>query len=205
MKNRAKNGYNRLSYAELLAKGIFIQSQMTIHVATFATPTPTLTVLQDKIDLLSGTMSEAEAGNRVAKAERRDAAADLIANLRQLTTYVNMVANGDLTIIEKAGMAAALPPSPLPPIVSVDTPVLAPGANSSIKAKTGVVKGGKTYNFYFTTDASLPIEQWKVKSCTRIDCTIKNTDPATRYYIQVAVVGKDEQMVFSGISTIVTQ
>lgn len=205
MQNLAKNGFDRLTFAALLAKANFISAQMALNAATFTAPTPTLVVLQDKIDAFAATMPDAEAGSKVAKALRRDARQQLVAALRQLSSYVNMVANTNPTIVDMAGFDLANPRSPVPPITGVTTPVLKNGANSEIDAKTKKVAGAKTYGIFYTTDPALPINEWQVIYCTRASCVIKNTTSGTRYYVKMSAVGKDEQEVFSGIATIVTQ
>jgi hypothetical protein len=203
--NLVKNGFNKLPFADLLAKTNFIVRQMTVHADVFVTPIPSLDVVQGNIDVFAATMPDAEAGNKVAKSLRRDATKSLIKTIRKLGLYVDLVSDSDYTVAKKSGFDVREPRSSQAPIASIDTPRLKPGPNSSFHVQMTYLRPVKTYNVYYTKNPAAPIEEWKMKQVTNSKCLLTDVDSACRYHVMVAGIGKDEQKVFSGVATIVTQ
>ena len=206
MKNQVTNGFDRMPISNLMMKASFIISEMTANIEYFPTPNPTLATVQTALDAMQAASLAAENRDRVAIAYRNERRDELVALLRKLGIYVNLMADGNRTIALSSGFDVTKEPTPAPPITFVEAPIVMQGTNAGeLLSKVKSVDGARTYQYLITTDSQLPLTQWTSKSTTLTKYLFKGLESAKRYYLRVAVVGINEQMVYSEASTFVTQ
>jgi hypothetical protein len=206
MKNQVTNGFDKLTVSNLLAKANFVISEMTTNAVHFPATNPSLTDVRAATDALQTANLAAENRDKVAIAIRNQKKAALVALLRKLGIYVNLMADGDPAIAQMSGLDLAKPKAPRPAITYVEAPVMSSGVNpGELEARVATVDDARLYMYYITKDTSLPIEQWERSESTKIKFLFQGLESATRYYTRIAAIGVNEQRVFSDVSTYVTQ
>jgi hypothetical protein len=199
------NGYDRKPAQTVIQIAREHLGAVTDYPLIFVGPTPTQAVLQDSIDAAAAAILDASSGDKYKIEIKKEKMSVLIDNLHQRGLWVNLLAVKDRSIAVASKLPMAKIRTPLPPITVVVTPKLTNGANQGQVNVKGKPIAGATYHYLYTTDVSLPMEQWDKVECTQVKCTIKNLASATRYYFAIAALGKNEQKVYSGYATIVTQ
>lgn len=206
MKNQVTNGFDRMSVSNLVMKCSFIISEMTTNIQYFPTPNPTLATVQASLDELQTASLAAENRDRVAIAYRNEKKDELVALLRKLGIYVNLMADGNRIIALSSGFDVAKEPLPAPPITYVEAPVIMQGTNAGeLLSKVKTVTGAKTYQYLISTDSQLPLNKWTLQPSTYTKYLFKGLESAKRYYIRVAAVGVNNQTVYSEPTSFVTQ
>jgi hypothetical protein len=206
MKNQVTNGFDRMTVSNFLMKANFIIGEMTANAVYFPSPNPSLTNLQTAVDALTAANLVAEHGDRVSIAIRIEKKNELIGMLRKLGIYVNLMADTNRAIAFMSGFDVAKEASPAPPITFVEAPVLSSGLNpGELAARVTRVPGGRAYQFLISKNSALPLAQWAINSATKASFYFKALETATRYYVRVAAVGVNQQLVYSDVSSFVTQ
>jgi hypothetical protein len=197
---------NKGSVAVFLGNATFIVNSVTGAVTTFASPTPTLAAVQAGIDNLTSAEAAAKVGGKTARLFRDDKRLELLELLKQLGVYVELVAMGDRAISSLAGYALVKIREALPFITSVGVPTIEAGPNAGdLIAKIAKVEGASSYKFLVSTDAAAPLNTWASYDSNTLKRLISGLNSATRYYIRVCAVGKDNQCVTGKATTFVTQ
>jgi hypothetical protein len=206
MKNQVTNGFDRMPIGDLMVKANFIISEMTANVAYFPAPTPALADVQAAADALQTATLAAQNGDRVAISNRNDKRDELVALLRRLGVYTNLMADSDRTIAMKSGFDLAKEPTPTPPITFVEAPSVSAGVNpGEIVAKAKRVDGIRSFQFLISQDDQLPVSKWEAFPTTESKRIFTGLESVKRYYVRVAAIGVGNQCVYSDASNFVTQ
>jgi hypothetical protein len=200
-----KNGYEEEPDSVIVQIAKDHQDAVTAYPLIFVNPKPNSADFQSRIDEATAAISDASSGDKY-KIEIKDTVMGLlIDDLHERGLWVDLLSKNNKSIAVLSKLRMKKTRTPRPPIAFVETPKLAPGANQGEVNLKGERIVGATYQYHYTTDVNLPMASWPHVPCTRIKCTINNLLSATRYYFAIAAVGKNNQLVFSGYATIVTQ
>ena len=190
------NRFANLSDGLLESKTHSIISSMTGN-AHFPTPAPTLAQLETAADNYSSALVKAGTGNRADVADKNAKRETLVEHLRRLCKSVNVIANGDAAMLLTSGFDLSKDPQPIviskPEILRIENGVASGQLLLSVKA----VKGAYSYLHEYTTDAALSPDSWVSTMSTSAKAVFNNLQPGTVYYCRVAVVGSNNQMLYS--------
>lgn len=156
MNARIARNIRFLSPADLVPKVQISITAITDHIATFATPNPTMVSAQASVDALSANLADIEMQRAILAQlmETRDQlVAAVVQTYNEMALYVGSVAMGDPAIITLAAMDVAAPAGPAQPMTKVEGNILVGGPDDN-KAKgywTPVV-GGRSYEVQTTAD-----------------------------------------------------
>ena len=206
MKNQVTNGYDRMTIEKLLGKTNFVLDQMTANVQYFPDPTPALADVKAAATELESANLAAQNMDKVAISYRNEKKDELIALLRKLGIYVNLCADSNRTIALSSGFDIRKEPQPAPPITGVEVPVITAGLNAGeLDAKVKTTQGARMYQYFISADNTKPINEWTNYPSTKQKFSFTGLDSATRYYVRVAAIGVNDQMVYSDSASFVTQ
>jgi hypothetical protein len=201
-RNLVTNGYDELTIQELIAEATNIYEQMTANIAIFATPTPTSPVFKDGIDELVTAAAEAWSRDIYKVAILQDKRLAMLDMVAQRGVYVNMIANGDETIVILAGYKARKKSAPrilTPPPAPVTRLGLQRG---DVDAKIPRQDGFKTATWYITDDMSKPRSEWQQFNGETTRMTFTGLELGKTYFICVEIFGPRKQSLVSAISSI---
>jgi hypothetical protein len=113
----------------------------------FATPSPTLPIVQTSFDGYKAATAEAAQGGVENTAIRNARRTELVSLLRPLANYVSSTANGDLeTLISSGFPVQKTANTPIGPLPAPDAPRVSQGpVTGSAKARTKPVYGALSY------------------------------------------------------------
>lgn len=189
---------------ELLGSTRFIISQMTANV-NFSSPTPTLGDMTTLANDLDVCIQKAEAGGPNERNLRDDKAAELIDALHQLGDYVVFTAKGDRTVAESSGFPLAKDPSPQPPIEKPQGLQLFDGVNAGeLLLRFTKVKGSRAYMYQVSLDPA-DESKWVTVHGTIRQNLFTGLESGKRYYIRVAAIGTEGQVVYSDVVSRIVQ
>ena len=110
------------------------------------------------------------------------------------------MANGDIAVALSSGYSIGKTPSPAPPLVKPEAPVLESGLNpGELISKGKPVAEAITYLHQYGTEAMVANNNWQSMPCSRSTCVLTNLTSGTKYFCRIAVVGRKEQLVYSDI------
>jgi hypothetical protein len=122
----------------------------------FSNPTPGLSILQTAFDAYKvATVNAAQGG--VQNTFNRDARrAELVALLRQLASFVSLLANGDMSKLASSGFPVQKQSStPVGPLPAPNAPRVTQGMNSgTLNAAASPVYGAASYNWSIALQSS---------------------------------------------------
>ena len=206
MKNQITNGFDRITVNNLLIKARFITTEMAAHAAYFPQPDPDLKIVGTAIDDLQAAALAAENRDQFAISYRNDKKAELVVLLRKLGIYVNLRADQNLTIVLASGFTPTKQREPSPAIEFVDVAYLKGGPNAGeINSSVKAVKGARMYQHLISADENLPVSQWQTASTTKTKHTFIGLNSAKRYFVRIAAIGTNNQMVYNEAASFVTQ
>jgi hypothetical protein len=199
MKAKIKLALNGLSPIALVNKADLILSNMTDN-DHFPSPTPTLDEIRNTVNVTQTYISEAAFGDRRKKYLRDRAANELSDMLRQLASYVNLVANGDKCIIQSSGFGT----QKIPIAVShISRPI-------EFKVRRGLKPGevkllwkrstyGKAYQVeYVLNDGSKSENGWQVSTITtKSKAMVTDLELGKNYSFRVKAIGANHTSAYS--------
>lgn len=195
-----KTVINFLRYADgmLESKTHSIISSMTGN-ANFPTPVPSMAEVEAAADNFSSALVKAQTGNRVDVADKNAKRETLIDVLRRLGTYVNLIANGDRTVLLSSGFDISKEPQPVviskPENLKVENGISSGELLVTVKA----VKGAYAYLHEYTTDATMAPNSWVTTNSTTSKLLLNNLQAGTVYYCRVGAVGSNNQLLYSDV------
>ncbi len=193
------NGFAKMSDAALDLKANQIYAAMNGN-PNFTDPEPSMSALEEAIDLYAEALTEARDGDRLKVAIKKQRKQELISLLHLLADFVLFRSGGDSVIALSSGFSIGKQPSPAPPIIKPDNLRLLQGENSGeLVSKVNRVKGAIAYLYQYATDAQMAQGDWEWLSCSRSTCIIANLAPGTKYNCRVAAIGPKEQLVYSDV------
>lgn len=194
---RITNGFNRRSDESLLVRAGEIHLAMVAASGSFPTPTPTLAALQTAISDFSIALSKAKSGSELDRAIKNDKRQELIDLLHSLGNYVLFTANGDRTVAVSSGFNIAKEPAPQPPITKPENLQVTEGINTGdLFIKFQRVIGARSYMVQYAEDTTgTPV--WQSLTTTTSKCTITQLQSGKKYQVRIAVIGTNQQLLYS--------
>lgn len=190
------NNFYRFSDGTLESKTHSIISSMTAN-ANFPTPVPAIADVQAAATAFSAALVKAGTGNRMDVADKNAKRDTLVGLLRTLSTYVNLVANGDRTQLLSSGFDISKDRQPSviskPENLKVENGLSSGELLVTVKA----VKGAYAYLHEYTTDASMAPGSWVTTNATTARYLFSNLQPGTLYYCRVGAIGSNNQLLYS--------
>lgn len=186
---RVKLGLTNLSATELVAKAQGVHDAMTGN-AHFATPVPTMPVLQTAIDALSAA-NAAVANNRgrAEYRERRTTEIEVRGLLKQLGAYVQMTSGGDPEIIESSSFAVVKRGSPigeLPPPRNLGSRFTTMSGRVALKWDR---EDGAEMHHVFMSTSSDPFNWVLIGATSKSRFNVDSLEPGTIYWFAVTAIG----------------
>ena len=175
--------------AHLLTSTAAIMTGMTGNPA-FITPAPTLVVVQAATGAFSTAVSNAVDGGVTLTAIKNEKRALLVALLRQLASYVQVTANGDIAVLLSSGFPTQKTQrQPIGVLPAPSNLTVTFGARSGeLKAAAWPVPGAAIYNWQLST-AAAPSMVLQTAQTTAANNTFGDLTPGVVYNITVNVVG----------------
>lgn len=193
---KATFNFAKLSDGNLESKTHEILLLMTGN-ANFPTPVPALADVTAAAAAYSAALAKAGTGNRIDVADKNAKREILIGLLRSLCRYVNLVADGDATMILSSGFSISKDPQPVvltrPENIRVENGV----ASGSLLVSVKAVKGAYAYFHEYTTDATMAPGSWVSTTGTTSKMQFSNLQPGTIYFCRVGAVGTNNQLLYS--------
>ena len=186
--------YNSWSDKVLSAESKSIQTAMTGN-SDFPSPDPDMVIYATAVDAFIAQLGKASTRDVNAVAAKNSRRSELIALTITLGNSAALTADGDLEML----LSTALPLRKPSTTIVLGNPVnlrITNGINpGTLVAKVDSMNGGRTFNFEFTQDP--PTEAtWQKLSCSTSRCLIEGLESGKRYWIKVAVVGGNNQLVW---------
>ena len=194
--SKVKTGFQKLAAGKLLTKALNISSNMNGNTY-FPTPTPDMPTIDAAIAAYQSAVVAAENRDKAAVQVKKQTRISLIVLLNQLATYINFTANGDIVMLGTTGYDLYKNAEP----VVVEKPTLSSltaGPNPSqltTKAKGG--KGARSMMHQYTTNAIMPENGWTSITTTSKTYTFSGLTKGQEYWVRVAAVGSNGQVVYS--------
>ena len=158
--------------------------------ANYPDPTPTLAVVQTAFDAYKVATAEAAQGGVNNTANRNAKRAELVALLRQLASYVNASANGDLAKLLTSGFPVQKPSrTPIGPLPPPAAPVLTQGSVSgTITVAAPPVYGASSYNWSVALQTAPDVDVQKAQT-TAARAEFSGLTPGQIYLVALNAVG----------------
>jgi hypothetical protein len=165
--------------------------------AYFPTPVPAIATVQVAADTYSAALIKASTGNRSDIAFKNEKREELTGLLRSLSTYVNLTANGDRTMLLSSGFDVTKEREPV--VIAKPENLKVENGNSSgeLAVSVAAVKGAYAYLHEYTTDVTMAPGNWVSTPGTTSKGLFSNLNPGTKYYCRVGAVGSNGQLLYS--------
>lgn len=191
-------GFKNYSDWDLLAKAKTVLTGMTAHVATFATPSPALTVLSGNIDDYEAALNAfgAAGGGKVLRAAKDEARKQTQATLFQLGLYVQKTSNGVESLILGAGYDVHKPKTSSSPLSSPENIRVRALHKGQLKVYVNPVKGANGYEWEYkmVTETS-----WTNVTTTAAKIDLEDLESGKEYNVKVAAIGPSPARNFSPV------
>ena len=208
MKIKVNLGLADMSISDKVENARHYVSEMTENLATFPAPIPTLDSVKAAADALEVAYVKALGGGKEQTATKKSLDEALDKLLTQLAAYVEFIADGDESIIPRAGMRVRKKSGSRPSGLGVENTK----NEGEIHLSDKFVEDAR-HIWEFCTDP-LPVESpapangqsWKKLKTTKfVDVLIGQLTPGQKYWFRVAQEVNDQQSGWSDpISIIVT-
>lgn len=199
MDDKLTLGLSGLKPTDLLAKGRLIVTNMTGN-ASFPTPVPTLADMTTALDAFEDRVEAAAFGDRRAIKSRNIGQKALTPLLRQLASYVALVANGDGEVIESAGFEVRKKRDPATSLAQpLDFLAERSKKEGEIDLDWKAVPYGKAYQIEISTDGV----SWSVALVTSTSSgTVVNLTKGTEYWFRVKAISGKISSAYSGVELV---
>jgi hypothetical protein len=191
------NNFEKLTDAALSTIALRIITSLTGN-SNFPVLTPSLdevtSVKKDFDDSLSG----AQTGDRVKIAIKNERRAKLIDTLHRLARNVEMVANGNRSILLSSGFDVSKERSSTIELEIPENLKLMDGnASGEFYVCCDSIVGAKSYVFEYTLDPLLNESAWTSQTTTKCEFIIKGLIPGKKYWVRVIAIGSNDQRTVS--------
>jgi hypothetical protein len=194
---RIINGFEKMTDVDFLAKTRLVVSEMTGNT-NFATPTPALASITTLADAFETAIAVAEAGGSYDKSVRDNKKGELIDAMHNLSSYVLFTAAGDSLVAESSGFDLAKPASPQGPLAKPEGLLLSDGINSGeLFLVFDKVRGARSYIYQIALDPLSENTQWTTAHGTVRKNLFTGLESGKKYWVRVAAVGINGQVVYS--------
>lgn len=198
----SRNFMTRDSNSKLIFDtGVVIES--TGNSASLPDPMPTLIVLTAaRASFITATQDAAHRDIEmvaICRAKR----AELVSLFRQLASWVDATADGDLAVLLSSGFPAQTTQrQPVGPLPTPNTPLLRNGpVTGSVTARTSKVNGAYTYNWRAAL-ASAPTVYVRTAQTTGARAIFEGLSGGQTYNVELNAVGTAGASDWSGVSSI---
>lgn len=181
-------------------KARFILDSLTGNAA-FATPTPTLVVVEGDYSNYNTARMAAEGLGRVNVAEKNQFRKALEVILAQLGRYVMFAANGNAVKLASSGYSLTKMPE-VQHLPGTGNATLINGKTSGqlivfIKRPKG------STSFVHDISEEMPTENtvWVTVASSRSRYTFTNLQPGKQYWVRVGAIGANDQLVYSPVAS----
>ncbi len=189
--------FNKLRDAVLAGKGQEIYSSM-LDNPNFEMPTPDMPTLLSVLGNYSTSLTAAQTRERTAVIVKNQNRIILIAALKQLGSYINFTAQGDLSMLSTSGYDIAKTRSKSPPITKPLAPSLIDGPNSGeLISSVDAVKGAKSYVHQYRIHLETGDTEWVSVFSSSRRCVLQGLIPSQRYSVRVGALGPNDQVMYS--------
>jgi len=185
---KTKLQLKKLGASDLAVSGASIKTQMTTNALLFPASAADVAALAGELTTFNTAITEAETV-RVISTEKTAALADARAivetRLNTIARQVDTVANGNVTTIHAAGMAATNDPQPVTMTQVQDLKLKASDQDEELLASCQSVKGASYYRFQTCTGAA-PGNWSDHLNTTKAKCKLNHTlVSGTKVYVRV--------------------
>jgi len=185
------------SDSRLIVKAYHIVDMMTGN-AYFPNPSPALADVKIANDNFNVAVDKVENGSRVDTANKNDLREVLVALLRKLALYVEVISDGDETIILSSGFDVSKQPSVVGPL---DKPIkisVTMGKNpGTVIFSCEVIKNAHFYEFEYLEAPKSETSVWIKVTSTKHKVTIEGLTSGKQYIFRVAAAGSDPSRNYS--------
>ena len=194
-----------MSITEKIALGKKVIQMMTGNT-NFTTPNPTLVAVQAQVDALETAKTNADAAKATSKqmtAIQNQEEDKLDAMLIKEASYVEVTADGDVAVIESAGLTPASKPTPIGELIAPQGLAVTSGDDAGeLDSHWDKVRGAKSYILQTNSVDPLQESNWKEFMLpTKSSAALKGLTSGTRYWIRVAAVGAAGRSGWSDVAT----
>lgn len=202
---RITNGFDRMSDLDFLGKVRYIVAEMNANIANFPVPDPPLATVSTLAADFEAAINAAASGGSYEKLVRDSKKAGLIDTMHDLSAYVLYTAKGDRLVAESSGFTIAKDPAPQPPIYKPVGIVLLDGPNAGeMQLVFSKVPGARSYMYQVTQDTS-DETKWTTVCGTVRKNLFTGLESGKKYYVRVAALGTNNQVVYSDVFARVVQ
>lgn len=168
----------------------------------FLDPTPSLDEVTTAKKAFDDSLLAAKSGDRTKIAFKNEKRAQLIDLVHRLARYVEMIANGNRTILLSSGYDISNERNSTSEMGEVENVKLADGnASGEMYVCCESVQGARSYVFEYTLDPLLDSNVWTSQTSTKSEFTITGLIPGKKYWVRVVAIGSyDRRSVSAPIS-----
>lgn len=201
---RTTNGFARMNLADF--------TTMLINIAGKMNGNRNFPTLQEEVRELESKKNEyiilAEKATKGGQAEvyaRDNCKSEIVVMLHKLGNDVTAVAAGNVTILASSGFSFTKPPTPTPPLVKPETPVLTAGVNNGeIICKTKKQRGVTNVSYMIAPVGTEPVN-WKVYSSPNSKYLFTKLQSGVKYQVKIQLIGVRNQVAESEVATYIPQ
>lgn len=158
----------------------------------FATPDPTLTVVQTALTAFNAAVAKTVDGTRQDTADKnakREVLEDL---LRKLADYVQRVSAGVEVSILSSGFDIHKKPEPVGPLPTPENFKVKVGKNKgSVEVSCDAVANASFYEFEYTESPASAVSTWLKKTTTKKQLLLEGLQSGKEYTFRVAAASSD--------------
>ena len=177
-----------------------IITKMEANEVLFPDPVPALGVVETALAAFRLSATEAAYRDTRAVKIRKAKRKALVYQLRELSKYVDTVAQKDDTIILAAGFVPSKDPESYAGFIPKATRLIAKTqevGSSRIKLKVDRWQGARMYQFEFRKKGAETV--WSVQLCSKSTCLLEDLDQFEEYEFRVTYIGINPKPNYSDI------
>jgi hypothetical protein len=187
----------RASDANLNTKAQFILTSMTGNT-NFTTPTPTLAAITTARTNFDTALTVAQTRDLNKIAAKNDKRQILVGLLKQLVNYVELIANGNRTVLLSSGFDLAKDGSEMPILGDIINFTLKDGmAQGSVVSECNGVANVVSYIHGYTADPYSAASVWTEEFSTSASFTHINLQSGQKYWFRIKAMGRNGQFAIS--------
>jgi hypothetical protein len=146
-------------------------------------------------------MSAANLGDLLKISAKNDLRALVIKKLQTAAEYVVETAQGNETTLISSGFDLAKHKGGAPLTTPTAFKVSAGPNNGEIILQVKRIVGAKAYLYQYTADPVTPDSKWETFSSTRCKKTLTNLPLGVKLWFRMAVIGPNEQIVYTEVKS----
>ncbi|WP_243349413.1 fibronectin type III domain-containing protein [Parabacteroides sp. FAFU027] len=163
---------------------------------------PALTPSLDEVTTVKKEFDDsliaAQTGDRVKIAIKNEKRTNLIDILHRLARCVEMVANGNRSILLSSGFEVSKERSSTTELeIPENLKIMDGNASGEIYVCCDSVQGARSYVFEYTLDPLANESSWTSQTTTKSEFIIKGLIPGKKYWVRVIAIGSNDQRTVS--------